>query len=283
MSWQFFILTSLFLASFSTLVQRYLMKDEKSDPVAYSVFFQLAVGILVGIYGYFFTKMSFPKFGDVGYAFLLMMFLYAFGWMAEFKSIKQIEASKFSILFSTRVIFTTLASFLFLREVVGFSQLIGILFVLSGVVLVSLKAKKFQISSKGSIALVAAALFGFANTTDKYLLDFFNVIPYVSLGFIAPGLLTIFLQPSVARRMRVFIDKQLIKKMGVLVVLVSAQAITFTAALQLAPLSSQVVTIYSAQVVLIVILSAILLKERRNLRRKILGAMAAFIGIVLLT
>lgn len=116
-TWQVFIFASVVLTSVATLLQRVLLKDEKSDPVSFSIFFQLLTGLLIGVFGVFFSDMSFPpQWSGVWFNIILMTVLYALGNVFIFKSLKLIEASTFTVIFASRALFTTLASTMLLHE-----------------------------------------------------------------------------------------------------------------------------------------------------------------------
>jgi len=49
MSWQILVAISVILYSVSVLLQRLLLKDDKSEPISFSVFFQVGVAVVIGI------------------------------------------------------------------------------------------------------------------------------------------------------------------------------------------------------------------------------------------
>ena len=66
MSWQILILISVVLYSISVLLQRVLLKENDSRPVAYAMFFQFLTGIVLGIVGFLFADMYLPSnFSDL--------------------------------------------------------------------------------------------------------------------------------------------------------------------------------------------------------------------------
>lgn len=179
MSWQLLILISITLYSVSVLLQRIILKEHESQPVAYSIFFQLITGIIIGLVGFLFADMSLPgNLAKLLPNLILMTFLYGFANFFIFKSLKQTEASKFTIVFATRAFFTVLASSLLLRESLTQIQFFGAILIFSGVILINLKSSRFSLDKGSLLALLAAITFGTANTNDRYLLGFFNVYPF---------------------------------------------------------------------------------------------------------
>ncbi|OGM28128.1 hypothetical protein A2962_01065 [Candidatus Woesebacteria bacterium RIFCSPLOWO2_01_FULL_39_61] len=283
MSWQFLILVSVILYSISVLLQRVILKENESQPIAYSMFFQLLVGIVIGITGSLFADMSLPSnLTPLFWNLLLMTFLYAFANVFIFKSLKLTEASKFTIVFATRAFFTVFASSLLLKEFLTGSQFLGALLIFSGVVLINLKSSKFSLDKGSLFALLGALAFGLANTNDRYLLKSFNIYPYITLAFIAPFFLMTVIYPKELKHLKLFLGKTVLKKVLLLSVIYAFSAISFFAALQISNNSSRVASANLTSVIITVILSALFLKERESLSKKIAGAVLSFIGLLLL-
>ena len=285
MSWQILLFASVILISFGALLQRVLMKEEGSDPWAYSIVFQFIVGLMVFVYGFMFTEMKLPSdFRPLYLNLILMILLWSASNIFLYSSLKRIEASVFTVIFSTRSFFTTLASSLFLREFLLGRQFAGAIFILMGAVLVTLDKKSKLNFDKGILyAFLAAMFFGFANTNDRFLLSSFDLFPYVTLAFVLPAIFMVAVKPSSLHELKAFTKINLFGKMLLLCLVYALSSITFFGALQIAPNSSQVATISVSSVVLTVLLSIIFLKERKNMARKIIGALAAFLGLLLVS
>lgn len=283
MNWQLLILASVILYSVAVIIQKILLRDEKSDPIAYSIFFQLIVGLLVAMFGFAYTNMSVGNIRPISGNLLLMVLLYSIANIFIFKALKTTDASKFTILFSTRGFFTVFASSLFLGESLKITQWVGALIIFSGIVLVSLESLKFHIEKNETLAFFAAIAFGLANTNDRVILKSLNLYPYVSIAFIVPAIFMIILYPRSIVKMKVFLSKSLLIKMILFSIIYAASAVTFFSALQIANNSSQVVTINLTSVILTVILSIIFLKENKKVWQKIFGAALSFIGLLLVS
>lgn len=283
MSWQLLILISVVLYSISVLFQRAILKENESRPIAYAMFFQFLTGIVLGVVGFLSADMTLPpNLSSLFWNLILMVILYAFSNILIFKSLKQIEASKFSIIFATRAFFTVLASSLLLKEFLTGSQFLGVLLIFSGVILVNLKSSKFSFDKGSLLALLAALAFGSANTNDRFLLGSFNIYPYMTIGFIASSLLMAAVYPKELKHIKIFLDKKILKKILILFVLYAFNAVAFFAALQKSDNSSQVASVNLSAVIVTVVLAVIFLKERGNLPKKVIGAILSFIGLLLL-
>ena len=207
--------------------------------------------------------------------------MYGFGNVFLFQALKTIEASAFTVIFSSRALFTILASGFFIHEFLSPKGWIGAILILSGVLLVSLTSKGFSLGKAWIFALLAAASFGFANTNDRFLLKSFSLYPYIFSAFVFPAVLVLSFNLGKIKKMKVFLEAKILVKMILLCIAYASASVTFFSALQIAPSSSQVVTINLVSVVITVILSIIILKERKNIGQKFIGAILSFIGLIL--
>jgi len=281
MSWQILILISIVLFSVGTLLQRILMKGKESDPIAYSIVFQLLTGMIIASYGFLFANMDFPEVVPLANI-LLMTLLWTSANIFSFTAIKYIDVSRYTIVFSSRLFFTVIASSLFLGEFLTAQQWLGAILIFLSIYIITQKfGEKFTLTKYDMFSILAAMSFGFANTNDRFLLKTFDLYPYVTIAFIFPAIFTALAKPKNLRHLRVFADKAILKRMLFLCLFYSVSSLAFFRALQVAPNSSQVVAVNLTTVILTILLAVIFLKERENVGRKLLGAAISFIGLLL--
>ncbi len=282
MSWQMYIALSVVLYSISVLLQRVLVKDN-SRSVAFSVIFQIVTGIMLALIGFAVSDMTIPDLRPLVWNLIVMAVLYGLGNVSIFRSLKDTEASVFTILFSTRALFTITASSLLLHEVLSGRQLLGAGFIFAAVVLVNWRSKRIKFGTGELLAIGAAICFGLANTNDRYLLQSFPFYPFLTIAFIVPAGLVAALYPREMKYIPMFLKGAALPRLLLLCVFYALSAITFYAALQTGDNSSQVAAVNLTSVIVIVLLSVIFLKEREHTSRKIIGAVLSFIGLLLLS
>ncbi len=135
MSWQLLVGISVLTYSVSILLQRVLLKENKSDPIAYSIVFQIITGLIVGVFALF-RGFSIPNLLPILPNLILMIFLYGVGNIFVFKALKNLEASDFTIIFASRTLWTIIAAIIFLKERADlFKKLIGSVISFIGVIL----------------------------------------------------------------------------------------------------------------------------------------------------
>jgi drug/metabolite transporter (DMT)-like permease len=283
MSWQVWIFISIVFYSVAVLWQRSLLREEGSDPRAYSVFFMLCSGLIIGAFGLLTGAMSFPNLRPVAPNLALMTLFYGVGSVMMFQALKLTEASRFTIIFAARVLFTILASSILLREGLTAKQFGGTLLILAGVVLVSLQSRRLRFGKGDILALLTAILFGLENTNDRYLLQIVAFYPLMFLTFVLPALLVILLNPGVVRRFKLFFRRRLLLSITSFSLVYAVAAVAFFAAFKTSDNSSQVVSVNLTSVILTVLLAVVFLGERDDLSKKLAAAFLSFVGLRLLT
>ncbi len=282
MSWQLLIGLSVLLYSLSVVLQRVLLKDDKSEPISFSIFFQIGVAIVIGILVLVIQGgIPIPDFSQISWSVLAMTALYALANIFIFKSLKITEASRFTVIFSSKTLFAVLGTSLFFKEGLTAIQWFGAILIILGVVVISIKDIGKKLNKGDLLALLAAVLFGLANTNDRFLVKFFDPYSYVVIGFLLPGLAIALFYPKKLANLKIYFKKSFIYKMVILCLLYGLSAVAFFAALQTTPNSSQLFSINSFGAILTVILSIIILKEKDRIARKVLGAIMSVAGLLL--
>lgn len=281
MTWQIFIAVSVLTYSIAVIVQKLLLK-EKTDPMAFSIFFQLLTGLIIGVFGYITTGLRIPNLQPLLINLILMATLYAGANIFIFKALQKIDASEFTIIFSSRSLFTILASSLLIHEGLTGIQILGTLLIIVSVVLVTIKSTKFSLSRFELFALLGAIGFGLATTNDRFILRHVELYSYVFIAFIVPALVTIPIFPKSISNMKIFFTLPLGAKMLGLCIIYAISALTFFMALQASNNSSQIASLNLTSIIITVILSIIILKENKNIIRKIAGSILTAAGVLLL-
>lgn len=280
MSWQILLAISVITYSISVLLQRALLKNNESDPVAYSIVFQLLTGVLIGIYAAF-KGFATPNLISLIPNLILMTILYAAGNFFIFSALKIIDASEFTIIFATRSLITIIGAIIFLKESFSSQQALGTILIIISVVLVSWKKHKFTFGKSFIFSLLAALSFGLAFINDAFIINSFDVPSYLTIAFIIPALVLWAIYPKVTPKMKSLFKKRTLVLLGLLGIFCALSAITFFLSYQTGKNASQIAPLSQSAIIIIVVLSAIFLKERTYLLRKLLGAILNFLGVIL--
>lgn len=280
MTWELLLAISLLSSVSWTLLQRVLMKNEDSDPIAFSIIANLTAGIAIAVFS-FIRGFSTTNIQNVIPNLLLMAILYGAGNVFMFRSMKLIEASQFTIFFTTRVLWSILAAILFLHETFLPQQFIGTILIIAGIAIVSLQSNKFKLGKGELFVLICAAAFGLEFINDAAILQRIDVFLYAPLIFIIPNLLVLAVFPKSTKRIISLFTSPSISKILLLGVFFAVSALTYLLAYQVGKNAAQIASINQTQTVITVIAATIILKERKHYLKKIFASILTFIGILL--
>jgi len=115
------------------------------------------------------------------------------------------------------------------------------------------------------------------------MLETLDLYHFLTLAWLAAPVLIISLDPKIIIKTKEFLNYKDLKKIIIMSVIYAISSVAFFASLDIAPTTGQVSTISRSGVILTVVLSVFLLKERKNLKLKILGAIISMLGLVLIT
>lgn len=282
MSWEILLAISVVLSAIPVLLQRVLLKGDHVEPISFSILFQFGVAAVVAVLTLAIRgSITIPSLAHIGWSLLIMTITYSLANIFIFNSLKVTEASRFTVIFASKTFFAIIALTIFFKEGLSNLQWLGAILIIIGVAIVYLQKTQSQLNRGDLFALAAAFMFGIANTNDRYLVQFFDPYAYVIIGFLLPGILIALTYPRKIAHIKTYFTTTFMSKMFLLCLLYGLAAITFFAALQLAPNSSQVFTFNTFGAILTVILSIIFLKERDYLARKLVGAAVSLIGLIL--
>lgn len=109
MTWFAFALISVVTFSISRILQRVLMKDEKSDNVTYSIVFQLLCAFLLLIFA-FYTGFTLPPIKEFSVNFIILTVGYAAATVFLFKALKTTFVSEVNILMTSSSLWTIMVA-----------------------------------------------------------------------------------------------------------------------------------------------------------------------------
>lgn len=281
MTWQIYLIISILTFSFGIIFQRSLLKSDKSDPIAYSIVFQLLSGILIGVYA-FSKGFVMPDISHYSINLIIMVVFYSLANIFAFKSLKLIEASNYTILITTRTFWIILGAVLLLKESFSLTHGLGTILIIISVVLVSIKSRDFKFQKGEIYALTAAFFYGSAFVNDAIILKGTDAPSYLFIAFILPALTMWFFYTKSTHKMKALLEKNNLRKIIIFSLFYSISAITMYLSYQVGNNAAQIAPLSQISTILIVLIAIIFLKENDSILRKIIGAILSFIGVILL-
>jgi drug/metabolite transporter (DMT)-like permease len=281
MSWQLFLIISISAEVAGRLLQRIVLKDDKSDPVAYSVVVQLITGVLVGAFALV-QGFSIPNLSEIWPHLLAMPVLWGLSNLFIYKSLKSTEASVFVILFSTRAVWQILAAIIFLNEVFTLYQVFGTVLILGSVLLVSSRNAKFSFKKGEVFAVLAAIFFGAAMINDAFVIRSFDVASYLTFGFFLPALLIWLIHPKKTSEIISVARNTSLWKTVLLAAFFGISALTTLLAYKIGSNAAQIGALSQVTTILTVFAAIFLLSERKSLILKIIAGVISVLGVLLI-
>lgn len=279
-----------FLASILSLVcivgyrifSKYFLASKEISPTAFSIVESI---IVLFISMFFILIFGFEFSGGIKELIILIFKAFTSGGAALLMSIslKNIVASEFQIINSSRLFLTLFTGILLFDEELTSVKVIAALLVVVSILLVTIRKNKFKFTKYHLLGLFSALLFGVVYTTDKYITDYFNTFTMLLLGFIFSQIFKFFVTPEnikiVPKALR---DKEYIFPALITGFFLSGIYLFQYYAYQKGGDLSTVNIIKGSATVFIVFFSAVFLKDREILWRKILAAFLVSLSLVII-
>lgn len=280
MPWQILLGISLGLDVIGRLVHRILMREDKSEPVTYAIVYQfLAGGILIvfalfqGIHG--------PSNWAIWPNLLIMPFLWTATNLFIFNAFKYTEASIYTILFTTRVIWIIAVSILFLHESFSLVQALGTFLIFVAVFLVSWKHQKMKFGKGEKYSLLGAMAFGLAIVNDSYIVRSFDVVTYLGISFTVPAVVMLLVFYKSFPKVKLLLKDSIMKKIFLLSAIYGVDAVFYLYAYKAGNNAAQLAGIAQITTILTVLAAIFILKEKSHVWIKILAGIVSFVGVLL--
>ncbi len=279
MVWYHYLIINVIVFSLATLYQRTLLKNSK-DPIVSYVINGLVGGLILLSYGSF-VGFRIPDFSNISLNLVMMTMLLGFGNMLTFNALKKVEASEYTVLFSTRALWSVVAAVFILGESFSLKQILGAGLIIASVFLVSWKKKSFRLNEGEMLTLLAASFFGLEFVNDSYLVGKTDLFFYLPLIFLFPAIFIGTINYKKVLKIKKIMKLKDILKLSLLALLFSVSATATLTAYQKGHNAAQIAILNQTSTILIVFLGIIFLKERNNLYLKILAACVSLVGVFL--
>lgn len=281
MPWLYLTLLGVLLSSIASVLQRVLMKGDRSNPYSYAIVFYFLLGFLILVFGLL-TGSDFSLLRGNVYLLLLAAALWGICQVLFFKALQLVELSEVTIVLGLRVVVTIIASILFLNQVFTGWNALGALLILGSTLLVVDLKKDFKLN-KGLVFTLIMTLFGgLAIVADSVNVQHYDVLAYSTFSNFLSGFFILAFYPKALTGWKQFIQPSFLVKMLPVAAFSAGQGILYLLALAYGGNTAQVGTIRQASVIVTVLLAVIFLKEKDKLWRKLAAAILVTLGVILL-
>jgi drug/metabolite transporter (DMT)-like permease len=279
MAWQFLTAISVITLSVSVLLQRLLMYQDKSDPIAYGVVFQALVGFITLIYAAIIGFHS-PDYAKLWLPILLTFILYAIGTVVAAYTLQRIQASIYSVLFATNAIWVAVISLPLFHTQVSLVQLGGIALIFVSFIFLIERDKKLNVDHGLILGLITGLIFGLATIVWVYVDKQADPVSWSAISFLGPALLLLLVRPGSVNKMMPFARRGTLLRLLVLGALYSISAVTILMAYKVGN-SSLIAPLQQTSIITTVLLAIIFLHEKNRLWQKAAATALCFLGVLL--
>lgn len=282
MSWFLLTLISVLFVSAANVLQRVLMKHDKSNPYSYAIVFHLLLAFLNAICVIVFQSEVDMLRGNI-YLLLAASALWGATQVFLFKALQLIEVSEVTILSTTKIFVIIIASILFLGESFSLQKALGTIIIIIATLLVTNQKGKMKFN-KGILYTFLMVLFGgLALVIDSFNVKYYDPIFYNAIQNLLSGLFILVVAPKALKDWKHFINPSFLTRMLPLVFFSTVQGITYLMALVTPGVTAQSGVMRQSTVIVTVILAVIFLGERKAIIRKIAASVLVTLGIILLS
>ena len=279
MLWLVFAVLAGILGGFIPLIHRIILKEH--EHLEYAAIFNLLGALCyLPLFVLGFQNPQDPS----SWLFLIIasIFWSVVVWIG-FKARKFTEASIWTPLSQTRVLFVLIISTLFLAEGITVTKILGVLLVFVGTTILTIeKGKLFgKIKEIGiQLTLLFSLLVSIAIVLDKFVLGFFTPATYGFFPYLIPGVVLAFSTKNSRFFSKIFKTKW---KLLLLVVFIDVAVYFLTlSAISLTDVSS-VVTVLQLSIIVSVLGGIIFLNEKTFVFPKIIGMILTIVGVILIS
>lgn len=281
MSWEVFALISVVTTSIAALFERALMRDESSDPISFAIIFQFILGFVTWGLALALGKFVWPYDLSMWLRYVISTVLWAGATVASLKAMKYLQVGEATIIGTSSTIVSVTLGILLFSEKLSVTSILGILLIFLAIWIVSSEKLSFKSKTGIVFALISAVCGGVAVINDIMILKTYEAFSYTTIMSLLPGVLLLGIFPKQVFTQKHIFTLGVMKKMILLAIFYSAQAITYYVAIEHQAPISKLSPITRSSIILTVILAAIVLKERSFMKKKIIAAVIVAVGAIL--
>ena len=283
MTWALFLGASIFAQAIANVMSRVVMKSADKGTWGYAALSQILTGSLIGIYALI-EGFEMPPLLALWPYFLLTVILNVGANIFQNEALRTAEISFFTILTSIRILVSIAAAYIVLGEHITLLQGLGAIVMIAAIIVALSRHFEWKWESWMGNALLYALCSGLVFVGDaKIVSQASDVISYMALAFLVPGLVTVALKPKIVPDMVRIARSQQIFTLTAFSISYGFMAVTLWLAYQYGATASQIAPLRQSAVIITVLFAMVFLHERTHTVRKLLAAILAIFAVYLIS
>lgn len=258
-------------------LSRFVMK-ENDDPAAYTWYFEVIRLIAFCAFAIFDWQIIFTPFSLIIFLFLGITELLSAYWLMKMHANSHLSIS--TILSRTRLIWVPIIAYFLIREHLQIHEYIGIAVLFTGVS-ITVAPHKLLLDKGALYANLGAFMVALNIVLTKMVLPYGSNSVINAISVIPPVLLLPLFMKHPKKRIRATLKKNILAKSFATIFNILAIYL-FTVALRIGD-ASKVTSIYQGMMIFSVLAGIFLLKETKDIKRKLLGTSITLIAVLILS
>jgi drug/metabolite transporter (DMT)-like permease len=283
MTWYMILILGSVLSAVAFTIQRKHLSDNLDfDPIAYSIGLYIYGAVLLVMIASAMGGYTLPDLAPVWGYVAINVIGGAIATVALYAGLQRLEASHYSIIDSSRPLWTVIIAGLFLGILPHVAQIVGGTLLVVAIIFVN-STKKGMYDSRGvQMAVVSAFLFGCTVVSDKLIFKQVAVLSFAPVGMLLNATLLLMWKPDAVKGLRLLLDRRHAVRFFVPATFLIVAVLLHSLGTQAAPTAAVASMLFLTHTVLIIIFGTIFLGERDYLVRKIISAVVALVGVILI-
>ncbi len=282
MSWEAYLIISILLLSCNGLFHRSLLKDDDSSPLAQTIIFLGIGGILAIIIAVFRGNLNLHIPSSLFWNFILLAAILTPAYILKYKAFQHIGVSEVVMFSATGRLWNVIGAHFFLNETVTIKMILGAIIILAGVAITRFENRKITFNKGVVFVLISAFLFGMGDVNGFFILRSFDSANFLIYATILPVITLLIIKPATIKKLKYYFKKDRAFKITLLCVFDTLGMLSLYRAYQVGQNAAVIGPLRATSIIVTVVLAAIFLKERENLKNKLLGAFVSVVGVYLL-
>ena len=286
MNWIIFTFLAIIFRAIYSLGTRRLSRDVTISPITLSFLLTASTGLLILFFNPLLGGLDFSGVKSNVMTLALIVITSVAGNIVYFAGQKKLDAGVTQIIFSSILIWGGILSVLFLQSTFSIPQVIGMIILLTAIIMVQYKKKgSVSINKSALYIILSAMLFALFQVGSAHVSTSIHVAAYLLITSLGTALTILCTSFNTIKKDYVALKthfKGTVTNLFVASGTSSLYMMFSFLAYKTAPDKGVVVVLLTSQVILSVLFGIVFLKERENIKVKIIAGVLALIAGILI-
>lgn len=282
MSWQLLTIISILVFSSSTILHRILMKDRTSDPYTQTIVMYGLAGILSLVISVSLGRFHYQFSIDQLLLLIPLACCISGGSVLLFKALQTLGASESSTLKSVQNLWVVFGAFILLGEPFSMMKVMGTIVIMLGIAVALWKRNQLTFGRGSLLIIISTLLYSSSDLLALFFVRDFDPLSLLVYISFLPVIVLLVLKPKSVTKISFYFKPSRAFVMGLLVLIDIVGTLSVYTAYQVGRNAAQIGPLMGTITIVSVLMAIVFLKERDNMRNKLIGALIVVTGVWML-